>query len=67
MKLRELEITLSHDEIFKYLKVWQDKNGNGWTDEGELISLSDLGIKAIYLNENKNKSGRESDNRGRDS
>ncbi len=38
------------DEVFKNLKVWQDKNGDGRTDEGELMSLSDVGIKAINLN-----------------
>lgn len=29
--------------------VWQDANGNGVTDAGELRSLSELGVKAIHL------------------
>ncbi|MBX0311455.1 MAG: hypothetical protein JHC31_06715, partial [Sulfurihydrogenibium sp.] len=38
------------DDVFKNLKVWVDRNGDGRTDEGELLSLSDVGIKAIDLN-----------------
>ncbi len=38
------------DDVFKNLKVWQDRNGDGRTDEGELMSLSNVGIKAINLN-----------------
>ena len=38
------------DDVFKNLKLWQDRNGDGRTDEGELLSLSDAGIKAINLN-----------------
>ena len=36
--------------MFKNLKLWQDRNGDGRTDEGELLSLSDVGIKSINLN-----------------
>ena len=32
------------DDVFKNLKLWQDWNGDGRTDEGELLSLSDVGI-----------------------
>ena len=38
------------DDVFKNLKLWQDRNGDGRTDEGELLSLSDVGIKSINLN-----------------
>ncbi|SHK49899.1 hypothetical protein [Thermocrinis minervae] len=41
------------DDVFKNLKVWQDKNADGRTDEGELRSLSELGIKSINLNTKK--------------
>ena len=36
--------------IFNSLKLWQDINGDGITENGELISLSDAGIKSISLN-----------------
>jgi LysM repeat protein len=32
------------DDVFKNLKLWQDRNGDGRTDEGELLSLR-LGTK----------------------
>ncbi|WP_276922405.1 calcium-binding protein, partial [Frischella perrara] len=35
------------DSIWQKLKVWQDKNSNGYTDENELISLEKAGISAI--------------------
>jgi hypothetical protein len=38
------------DPIFKALKLYQDINGNGKIDEGELFSLEDKGIKALNLN-----------------
>ncbi|MDE5873313.1 MAG: hypothetical protein K2H07_05305, partial [Lachnospiraceae bacterium] len=41
------------DEIFANLRVWQDKNSNGVTDEGELHTLADLGISSISLNTSK--------------
>ncbi len=40
----------ANDDKWKDLRVWQDKNGNGNTDEGELITLDELGIKSISLN-----------------
>ncbi len=39
----------AQDEIFASLRVWQDKNSNGVTDEGELHTLADLGITGISL------------------
>ena len=38
------------DDVFKNLKVWQDRDGDGRTDERELKNLAELGIKAINLN-----------------
>ncbi|MBN2838231.1 MAG: hypothetical protein JXM74_05705, partial [Fusobacteriaceae bacterium] len=44
-----------NDEIYSQLKIWQDKNQNGVTDDGELISLKELNIKEISLkSSNKN-------------
>ena len=37
------------DSVWSELRVWQDVNQNGKTDEGELRSLSDLGISEIAL------------------
>lgn len=37
------------DARFGDLKVWQDANHNGVSDQGELHSLGDLGIKEISL------------------
>jgi hypothetical protein len=39
----------SHDPAFSQLLVWQDANHNGVSDTGELIKLTDLGIKSIDL------------------
>ncbi|HEX8366910.1 MAG TPA: Ig-like domain-containing protein [Allosphingosinicella sp.] len=39
----------SADARFAELKVWEDRNGNGVTEEGELRALSDRGIAAIGL------------------
>ncbi|MRI55259.1 hypothetical protein D8770_14990 [Methylobacterium sp. DB1607] len=38
------------DAIFDRLLVWTDKNQNGVSDDGELTSLSALGIESISLN-----------------
>ena len=43
----------ANDAQFNDLKVWQDANENGITDEGELFSLADKGITSINLNYNK--------------
>ena len=40
----------SADAVFSKLRVWQDANGDGVTDAGELQSLSQLGIASISLN-----------------
>src|SRR5581483_10635198 len=37
------------DPAFSTLRVWRDANGNGSTDAGELLSLSDLGITSFSL------------------
>ncbi|HET9640091.1 MAG TPA: putative Ig domain-containing protein [Allosphingosinicella sp.] len=39
----------SGDERFADLKVWNDRNGNGVSEAGELASLSDHGIASIGL------------------
>ncbi len=38
------------DAVFKDLVIWQDANGDGITQDGELRSLKDHGIKSISLN-----------------
>jgi hypothetical protein len=40
----------NRDARFSELRVWQDRNGNGRTDAGELRSLEEVGIVAINLN-----------------
>jgi hypothetical protein len=40
----------SEDARFGELRVWQDRNGNGRTDAGELRSLEEAGLVAIRLN-----------------
>ena len=37
------------DTVFTQLRVWQDLNQDGLTDEGELRSLRDVGIRSISL------------------
>ena len=39
----------TQDAAFDALKVWQDANGNGVTDAGELRSLKDVGATSINL------------------
>jgi hypothetical protein len=39
----------AHDAQFAEFKVWQDANQNGISDEGEVRSLLDWGIKSIQL------------------
>ena len=41
------------DDKFKDLKIWQDTNSNGISDEGELKSLDELGIASLSLNHNE--------------
>ena len=37
----------SMDEEWDQFKLWQDKNGNGETDEGEMVGLEEVGIESI--------------------
>jgi len=37
------------DSIFASLRVWQDRNHNGISEPGELLSLSSLNVKALAL------------------
>ncbi|MCV6547274.1 MAG: hypothetical protein OIF56_08350, partial [Cohaesibacter sp.] len=37
------------DAEFSELRLWQDKNGNGSVDAGELKTLGELGIKSLAL------------------
>ena len=39
-----------HDSTFSEVKVWQDKDQDGQTDSGELLSLAEAGISSIDLN-----------------
>lgn len=50
------------DTIFSKLAVWQDANGNGITEEGELKSLSELGIVDIEIAQGENRYTDESGN-----
>ncbi|WP_150468382.1 calcium-binding protein [Francisella sp. SYW-9] len=42
----------ANDDAFSEVKVWQDVDQDGVTDEGELLSLADAGISSIDLNAN---------------
>ena len=37
------------DEVFGKLKVWQDRNSDGISQESEIFSMSDLGLQSISL------------------
>jgi hypothetical protein len=37
------------DDQFGQFQVWRDRNGNGRSDRGELLSLSDAGIASVNL------------------
>jgi hypothetical protein len=39
----------AQDDVFDALKAWQDANGNGVTDAGELRSLKDVGVTSINV------------------
>ncbi|NLK67429.1 MAG: hypothetical protein GX282_08155, partial [Campylobacteraceae bacterium] len=39
-----------NDAVFSSLKIWQDMDEDAITDEGELKTLSELGIKSLNLN-----------------
>jgi Ca2+-binding RTX toxin-like protein len=52
--LRELDgnrdgIISADDAAFAELRVWQDTNGDGQTDEGELLTLGEAGVRDINL------------------
>ncbi|MFA6539955.1 MAG: calcium-binding protein, partial [Negativicutes bacterium] len=38
------------DAVYSQLRVWQDANGNGISDAGELKTLAEVGIKQLNLN-----------------
>ena len=40
----DIEDAVNDDSVFNHLYVWFDTERNGKTDEGELISISDLGV-----------------------
>lgn len=57
-ELKELDsngdgIIDAKDKDFSKIRVWQDLNENGVTDEGELKTAEEAGIKAIYTNSYK--------------
>ena len=39
----------AQDERFDQFAIWQDKDSDGITDEGELVPLTDLGVESIDL------------------
>jgi hypothetical protein len=39
----------AQDELFHQFGVWQDANGNGIADEGEVLSLTEWGIMSVML------------------
>ena len=41
------------DKAFQTMKIWQDKDRDGITDEGELSSLADLSITSIWTCQEK--------------
>jgi len=44
----------ANDAEFESFKLWQDRNGNGIVDEGEMMTLSEAGIKSIELTSDGN-------------
>ncbi|MBG7617925.1 hypothetical protein I5R65_00470 [Herbaspirillum sp. AP02] len=38
-----------NDEAFASLRLWQDRNGNGITDAGELLELNAAGVKTLNV------------------
>jgi len=39
----------ANDAAFAELRIWKDANGNGKTDEGELLTLAEAGVQSINL------------------
>ncbi|MGA3679554.1 hypothetical protein ACPCX5_05685, partial [Pseudomonas graminis] len=52
---------------FEKLLVWKDANGNGLTDAGELMSMSEAGVKALNISYNESSSAVEHGNHYRES
>jgi len=55
--LRELDsngdgVINANDTAFAELRVWQDSDGDGFTSEGELLTVDEAGIKSINLQYN---------------
>ena len=47
---------VSHDDLkWQDLKLWQDKNSDGKTQAGELLTLDEVGILSIKLNYSKSE------------
>lgn len=40
------------DEKWASFLIWRDRNGNGFSDEGELQSLDEAGVRGLYLHAN---------------
>lgn len=40
----------SADDVYRNLKVWQDKNSNGIAEKGELFTLAELSVASIGVN-----------------
>ncbi|KAA1193803.1 hypothetical protein [Photorhabdus heterorhabditis] len=40
----------ANDLLWSSLKIWQDKNRDAYTDQGELKSMEEVGIESINLN-----------------
>jgi len=51
------------DEGWSQLKIWRDKNPYGKTDDGELLSLDEIGLKSIDLNYKEQNITDSSDNK----
>lgn len=47
----EYQVLNAKDAAWNQLRVWQDKNGDGVVDSGELLTLSQAGIDEINLNQ----------------
>lgn len=53
----------ANDEAFHDVVVWRDANGNGMTDEGELIGLLQAGVSSVALGYNKAEETDENGNK----
>jgi len=43
------------DTIFSHLKLWQDANKNGVSEESELFTLPQLGLRKIHLDDRESR------------